>query len=208
RKNDLPATQVQGLPGLVDRIHTNGPPALEDKLPGGGAGKYVKIFAAARPVVQISYGCGNAAVVLVRHGNGKDAVPGLAIEILSVFEAEPLEGLDEGAAEARPLLGEKSADGHAAFPAMNRAVEVHVALDLPEEGQHILIAPAVGAAALPVVEIRGQSPYGHLSIDTRTASHDLGLLELLSAIGAAVVRSLSRMDPQVPPVIIGVKIRK
>src|SRR5258708_21713971 len=78
--------------------------------------------------------------------------------------AGELAGLGYGLRMPCPLLPWDAADGDTAVFAVERSVEVEVALDLPEIGQHVLPAPACSAARFPFIVVGRRAAIGQLAI--------------------------------------------
>ena len=81
-----------------------------------------------------------------------------------------LEGVGESLRMPRPVLPRDSADRDAAILAMERPVEIKVALDLLEVGQHVLPAPAGGTPRFPFIVVGRCAAVGHLAVDRRAAA--------------------------------------
>ena len=83
-------------------------------------------------------------------------------------------GLPEGFGERLrmpgPVLHGNPANRDAAVLAVIRPVEIEVALDLPEKGQHAVPVPAGGAARFPFVVVGRCAAVGHLAVDRRAAA--------------------------------------
>ena len=75
-----------------------------------------------------------------------------------------------------PVRSRDAPDRDAAILAVERAVEIEVALDLPEIGQHVVPAPARGAAGLPFVVVGRRAAVGQLAVDRGAAAQHARLL--------------------------------
>ncbi len=93
----------------------------------------------------------------------------------------------------RPVLGRDAAHGDAAFLAVPGSVEVEIALDLLEERQDLVPAPALGASACPLVVVGGRAAVGHLAVDRRAAAQHARLL-VLAQRRAVLLRIVVRHD--------------
>src|SRR5207342_3780844 len=106
-----------------------------------------------------------------------------------------------------PVLLRDASDGDAAVPAVQRSVEIKVALDLLEVWQYVRPGPARGAAGLPFVVVGRCPAVGQLAIDRGTAAQDAGLLVLAQRrtilLGVIVADDLGRdlefgpMEPRI-----------
>ncbi|KRQ93813.1 hypothetical protein CP49_32110 [Bradyrhizobium valentinum] len=76
------------------------------------------------------------------------------------------------------MLVRNAADGDTAVLAVERSVEIEVALDLLEIGQHVLPVPAHGAAGLPLFVIGRRAAVCHLAVDGGPATQHARLLIL------------------------------
>src|SRR3954462_3609940 len=77
---------------------------------------------------------------------------------------------------SRPVLPRDPANRDPAVLAMIRTVEIEVALDLFEEGQHVAPAPPRSAARFPFVVVGRRAAVGHLAVDRGAAAKHASLL--------------------------------
>src|SRR5438874_9674498 len=95
-----------------------------------------------------------------------------------------------------PMLLRNAADGDAAVITVERPVEIEIALDLLEIGQHVLPVPARGAAGFPLRVIGRRAAVGHLAVDGGPATQHARLLILAqrraALIGVVVADDLGR----------------
>ena len=105
-------------------------------------------------------------------GNGDRKIPVAELGIL--VDQEVVAGLLERLARRlrmfRPQIGKDAAHRDAALLAVPRTVEVHVALDLLEEGQHVVPVPTGRAARVPLVVVGRRAAIGELPVDRRSAA--------------------------------------
>ena len=76
----------------------------------------------------------------------------------------------------RPQIGKDAPHRDAALLAVPRTVEIHVALDLLEEGQHVVPVPTGRAARVPFVVVGRRAAIGELPVDRRSAPQHPRLL--------------------------------
>src|SRR5215471_12539710 len=110
-----------------------------------------------------------------------------------------------------PMRLRNSAYGDAAIFAVEWPFEIKIVLDLLEVGQHILPAPAGGAARLPFVIVGRCAPVGQLAIDRGPAAQDARLLifaQRRARLGGIVVADDLRRDLQLGPVEAWIEISK
>ncbi len=136
----------------------------------------VEVAAHARAGIEVADGGRHAPLVGVGDGDRIVAVAPLAVLVGQVLEARRLEGLGGGLGVAGPQLGEDAPHGNAPLLAVQRALEVHVALDLLVVGQHVRPAPAARAAGYPLLEVGRRAAVGELAVDGGAAAQDARLL--------------------------------
>ena len=137
------------------------------------------------------------------------AVAPLAVLVGQVLEARRLEGLGGGLGVAGPQLGEDAPHGNAPLPAVQRTLEVHVALDLLVVGQHVRPAPAARAAGYPLLEVGRRAAVGELAVDGGAAAQDARLLVFAQgrrALLGIVVGDDLGAHPEIGPVIARVEV--
>jgi hypothetical protein len=116
------------------------------------------------------------------------------------------ESARRGTGEAGPLGFRHAADSDRPRLAVQRAVIIHVGLELAEIGQHALPAPARGAEFGPFVVIDRQAAIADLAIDARPASDHPGLaIRLERRPVGMVVRHRQQIGVQPLPLIGGVE---
>ena len=150
-------------------------------------------------------------LVLVGMRHRKVAVDELAVLVGQEFEAGLLAGLGHGLRMLGPVRLRNPADRDAAVLAVVGAVEIEVVLDLPEIGQHVIPAPAGGAARFPLVVIRRRAAVGHLAVDRGAAAEHARLLVFPQGrpglVGIVVADDLGR-DLEFGPVEARIEIRR
>src|SRR6476646_4023781 len=106
------------------------------------------------------------------------ALDELAVLVRQERKAGELAGLGNSQRVPGPVLPRDASDGNAAILAVERPVEIEIALDLPEVGQHVLPAPARGTAPLPFVIVGRRATVGQLTVDRGSAAQHARLLVL------------------------------
>ena len=160
------------------RHHADAAPALEQQLGHLRVGRDRQVGALARGRIEVADGRRHAPLVGVGDGDRVVAVAPFAVLVGQVLEARGLEGLGRGLGMARPQLREDAPHGDAPLLAVQGAFEVHVALDLLVEGQHVRPAPAARAARHPLLEVGRRAAVGELAVDGGAAAQDARLLVL------------------------------
>ena len=151
--------------------------AFEQQLADLGVGQDCQIAALPGYGVEITNGCGNAPLVDIGDRDRVVAVLPLAVLIGQVLETGGLEGLGRRLGMFVPQVGENAAHGDAALIAVQRPIEVHVALDPLVVREHVIPAPAAARAARhPLVEVGRRSAIGELTVDRGTSAEHARLL--------------------------------
>ena len=147
------------------RLHANAARALEQELLDLRVGRDRQIGTLARLAIEIAHRGRDALLGLVGVGDREIAFDELAILVGQEFITCELAGLGNGLRMPRPVFPRDAADRDAAILAVVRSVEIEIALDLPEIGQHVLPAPARGAARFPFVVVGRGAAIGQLAVD-------------------------------------------
>jgi len=132
----------------------------------------------------------------------------LAVLVGQEIIAGELAGLGYGLRMSCPMLPRDAADRDTAVFAVERPVEVEVALDLPEIGQHVLPAPAGSAARFPFIVVGRRAAIGQLAIDRGAAAQHARLLIFAQGrafLGVVVADELGR-DLELGPVEARIEI--
>ena len=182
---------------------------FEQQLLDLGQGRDRQILAQPRPRIEIADRRRDPAVVEVGDRDREIAVLELGVLVQDVFEPGLLERLRHRLGVAVPQIGEDAADRDAAVLAVPRPVEIHVALDLFEIGQHRVPVPSGGAARLPFVVIGRRAAVGELAVDRRAAAQHPRLLvfaQWRAVFLRPVVRDDLGVDLQLGPVKARIEI--
>src|SRR3954447_26231180 len=174
-ENDLAGAEFL-LPPLDHRLHADAMRALEQQLPDLRVGGDREVGALARVSIEIAHGSRDALLGLVRVRHREKPVDELAILVGQELMSGLLEGLRERLRMPRPVLPGDSANRDAAVLAVVGTVEIEVALDLLEEGQHIVPAPPRSAARAPFVAVCPRAAVGHLTVYRGAAAKHASLL--------------------------------
>ena len=150
--------------------------ALEQQLLDLRVGRDLQVLAQPGARIEIADCRGDAALVGVRDGDREVAVAKFAVLVGQVFVAGAAEGLARGGGVAVPKIGHDAAHRDAARLAVIGPVEIHVALELLEIGQHRVPVPAPRAARFPLVVVARRTPVGELTVDRGAAAEHAGLL--------------------------------
>ena len=175
------------------RLDADATRSLEQQLLDLGQGRDRQIVAQPGYRIEIADRRRDPAVVEVGDRDREIAVFELAILVLDVLEPGLLEGLGDRLGVAVPQIGEDAADRDAAVLAVPRPVEIHVALDLFEIGQHRVPVPSGRTARLPFVVIGGRAAIGELAVDRRAAAQHPRLL-VFAQWRAILLRAVVRDD--------------
>jgi hypothetical protein len=145
----------------------------------------------------------------VRHR--KIAVDKLAVLVGQELEAGQLAGLGHRLRVFGPVRLRNAADRDAALLAVVGTVEIEVVLDLLEIRQHVVPAPACGAARFPFVVVGRRAAVGHLAVDRGPAAQHARLLvfpERRPALVWIVVADDLGGDLEFGPVEARIEIRR
>src|ERR1700738_2215608 len=156
REDDLAAAKLF-FPAVYLRPHTDAARALEQQLLDLRVGRDRQIGAPARFAIEIAHRRRDALLGMIGVRHRKRAFDELAVLVGQERVAGELAGLSNGWRVPGPVLLRDASDRDAAILAVERPVEIEIALDLLEVGQHVLPAPARGAAGLPFL-IVGRRP--------------------------------------------------
>jgi hypothetical protein len=142
-------------------------------------------------------------------GHREVAIGELAVLVGQERVAGELAGLCNRSRVPRPVLLRDAADGDAAVLAVEGTVEIEVALDPSEVGQHVLPAPAGGTPGLPFVVVARRAAVGQLAVDRGPATQHARLLVFAQGraflIGVVVADDLGR-HPELGPVEARIEI--
>ena len=175
RENDLAAAELL-LPAVDQRLHADAARALEQQLLDLRVGRDRQVGALARLAIEIAHRGRDALLVLIGVRHREIAVDELAVLVGQEREAGVLAGLGHRLRMPGPVRLRNAADRDAAVLAVERPVEIEVALDLLEVGQHVLPVPARGAARFPLIVIGRRAAVGHLAVDRGAATQHARLL--------------------------------
>src|ERR1700680_3744135 len=156
RQDDLAAAEFL-FPAVDLRLDPDAARTLEQQLLDLRVGRDRQIGAPARVAIEIAHRCRDALLGLIGVRHREVAFDELAVLVGQERIAGELAGLGNGLRVPGPVLLRDASDRNAAILAVERPVEIEVALDLLEVGQHVLPAPARGAAGLPFVVV-GRAP--------------------------------------------------
>ncbi len=199
------------LAAIDQRLDADALRAFEQQLPHLRVGRDRQIGALARRAIEIAHGGGDALLIPVGMRHRKIAVDELAVLVRQELEAGLLAGFGHRLAVFGPVCLRNSTHRDASFLAVVRAVEIEVVLDLLEEGQHVVPAPARGAARFPLVVIRRRAAVGHLAVDRGAAAQHARLLVFAQGrpglVGIVVADDLGG-DLEFGPVEARVEIRR
>ena len=207
-ENDLAAAEFLLL--AVDHgLHADAARALEQQLPDLRVGGDRQVGALARVAIEIAHRGRDALLGLVGMRHREIAVDELAVLVRHELMAGLLEGFGERLRMPRPVLARDAADRDTAILAVERPVEIEVALDLLEIGQHVVPAPAGGAARFPFVVVGRRAAVGHLAVDRGAAAQHARLLVFAQGrtalVGIVVADDLGR-DLEFGPVEARIEI--
>ena len=189
--------------------HPDAAHALEQKLADLRLGRDGQVGALPRLGIEIADRGRDPLLAADRDGDGEVAVAEGAVLVGQVRVAGLLEGLGGRLGMRRPVLLRDPHHRDAAILAVEFVVDVKVALDLAEIGQHAVPVPAVGTARLPFVVVGRRAAIGHLAVDRGAAAEHAGLLVLAQRrpLGLwVVVADDLGVDLQVGPVEARVEI--
>ena len=208
REDDLAAAELL-LAAIDQRLDADALRAFEQQLLHLRLGRNRQVGALARRAIEIAHRGRDALLVLVGVRHREVAVDELAVLVGQELEAGLLAGLGHRLAMLRPVLLRNAADGNAAILAVVRPVEIEVVLDLLEVGQHVLPAPARGAARFPFVVVGRRAAVGHLAVDRGAAAQHARLLVFAQGrpglVGIVVADDLGR-DLEFGPVEARIEI--
>ncbi len=139
-------------------------------------GRYRQVLAHPRAGIEIADRRRHPPLVHVGDGDREIAVLEFGVLVDQEFVAGRLERLARRLGVFRPQIGKDAPHRDAAFVAVPRTVEVHVALDLLEERQHAVPVPSGRAARVPFVVVGRRAAIGELAVDRRTAAQHARLL--------------------------------
>ena len=151
---------------------------------------------------------GDAFVVDVGDRDRKITVAEIGVHIFAVIETFRLCGVHHRRRVAGPDIGKQPAHADRPVRAVERAVEIAVRFQLPEIGQHVVPAPAGGAAPDPVFVIQRAAAIRHHAVDGRSAAdHPALLIQLvgprIGRVAGARRHRDAQLRPDEAPVVIG-----
>src|SRR5882724_11437543 len=206
-EHDFTAAELL-FPAVDHRLHADAARALEQQLPDLRVGRDRQVGALARFAIEIAHRGRDALLFLVGMRDREIAFDELTVLVGQERKARELAGFRHGLRMPRPVLPRDAADGDAAILAVERPVEIEVALDLPEKRQHVLPAPARGAARFPFVIVGRRAAIGQLAIDRGAAAQHARLLIFAKGralLGIVVADDLGR-DLELGPVEARIEI--
>ena len=210
REDDFAAAELL-LAAIDQRLDADASRAFEQQLLHLRLGRYGQVGALACLAIEITHGGRDALLVLIGVRHREVAVDELAVLVGQELEAGLLAGLGHRLRMLGPVRLRNAADRNAAILAMERPVEIEVALDLLEIGQHVLPVPARGAARFPLIVIGRCAAVGHLAVDRGTATQHARLLIFAQRrpglVGIVVADDLGR-DLEFGPVEARIEIRR
>ena len=187
RQDDL-AAAARDLVAAVDHVaHAHGAVLVEDDALDQGVGDDVDVVAVALDGgPEIGARRAPALLLALGHLVVADAVLLGAIEVVIARYAERRAGADEAVVDLEriALLG----DVQRASRAMIFVVVAFVVLRLPEEGQHLAIAPALVAELAPVVVVGGVAAHIEHGVDRRGAAQRLAARPVHAPVVAMLLR--------------------
>jgi len=194
---------------LNQGFYPNAACPLEYQLLDLGEGRDRQVAAQPGAGIEIADRRRYAAVIEVRDRDREIAVLEFAVLVLDVLEPGLFERLGDRLGVAVPQIGEDAADWNTAVLAVPRPVEIHVAFDFLEIGQHGIPIPAGSAARLPLVVIGRGAAVGELAVDRRAAAEHPRLLvfaQWRAVLLRAIVRDDFGVDLELGPVKARVEI--
>src|ERR1700675_109274 len=206
-QHDLAATKFLRL-AIDQRLHADAARTLEQQLLDLRPGRDREVGALARLAVEITHRRRDPMLVLVGVRDREIAFDELTVLVGQEIVAGELAGLGDGLRMSCPVFPPDAADRDAAVLAVERPVEVEVALDLPEIGQHVLPAPAGSAARFPFIVVGRRAAIGQLAIDRGAAAQHARLLIFAQGrayLGVVVADDLGR-DLEFGPVEARIEI--
>ncbi len=174
-EDDLVASELL-FAAADQRLHADAARALEHQFLDHGVGRDRQVGALARLAIEIPHRGGDALLGLIGMRHRKITVDELAVLVGQEGVARLLARFGDRQRVFRPVLFRNAANGNAAVLAVIRPVEIEVALDLLEIGQHVLPAPARGSPRFPFVVVGRRAAVGHLAVDRRAAAQHARLL--------------------------------
>ena len=190
-------------------LHADAAQPIEQQCTDLRIGGYRQVLAHTRAGIEITDRCRHPALIHVRDGDREIPVLEFRILIDQELVAGSLERLTRRLGVFRPQIGEDAANRNAPFIAVPGTIEVHVALDLLEEGQHAVPVPTGGATRVPLVVVGRRAAVGELAVDRRTTAQHARLFigaQLRSWLIRPVVRNDLGGDLQRRPCIGRVQI--
>src|SRR5215831_14156709 len=174
-QHDLAAAEFDVTP--VDlRLHTGAARAFEQQLRHLRVGRDREIVAVTGLSIEIAHRGRDALLGLIGVGDWKVAFDEFPVLVRQESKASELARLGNGLRMCCPVRLRDTAHRNAAVFAVERPIEIEIALDLPEVGQHIIPAPARGTPRLPFVVVGRRAAIGQLAVDRGPASQDARLL--------------------------------
>ena len=204
----MPRNSVSRPP--TTRLHADAAQPVEQQRADLRVGGDRQVLAHARARIEIADRRRHAPFVHVGNGDREISVAEFRILVDQEVVAGGLECFSGRLGMFRPQIGKDPAHRDAAFVAVPWTVEVHVALDLLEEGQHAVPVPSGRAARMPLVVVGRRAAVGELAVDRRPAAQHARLLigaQLRPRLIGPVVRNDLRGDLQRRPRIGRVQIR-
>ena len=185
-----PCTISRVKPRAISAPVARGP--VEQDAPHIGLGADRQVRPPPHLRREIRHRARHAPVALVDRGRDRhDAVLPRAVLVRHERQPALLQHLGDRADEAGPVRHRIAADRDRAVLAVIRAVEIQIAFELAEVGQHRVPVPAGCAELLPAVVVGRRAAIGDQSVDARPAAQNARLL-VARAVAALPDRSGSR----------------
>ena len=169
RQDDLAAAELLILAANSGR-HADAARAFEQQGHDLRVGRDGEVRPHARLGIEVPHRRRHPALFGVGMGDREVAFDEFAVLVGQEPETLLLERLADGLGVAAPMFARNAAHGNTPLLAVQRSIEIEVALDLLEVGQYVVPAPADGAARLPFVVVGGRAAIGHLAVDRRAAA--------------------------------------
>ena len=158
------------------RLHPHAALPLENQFGDLGIGGNRQILPQPRAGIEVADRRRHPPFIGVGDGDRKIPVLPRRVLVLDEFPPRLLERLAHRLGVFRPKIGKNAPHRDAPFASVPWTLEVHVALDLLEVGQHAVPVPAGGTPRRPLVVIGRRTAVRELPVDRRPATQDARLL--------------------------------